>query len=386
MKSILKTVFFFIPFLSFILFIIIIVYMCDPLQIMHKGFFDANKYDASIRVQAKGIIDNIDFDSVICGTSIFENTSAAQASCLLKERFVNISISGSNFRERYIVLKYLLRHKKIKSIIYSLDIYKYIKADKTLGNPGVIFERLYSDSLWQYQIYYDKKAIKKSLDAFFYKPKQRLVDWKFFDRPNRWDTNPRHSSRFGGLDNWVKNRDKQGLDKFMTVDVASAAARSPHFIPKLIYDSDKIKQAIHYLDIYIVSLAKEHKNTKFYLIFPPYYRYYFSYMRYLNPYEYTVHQEVVKYLAKISKELKNIYIFGYEDTSYLDDISHYKDLFHYDTTMNDQFLTSIYNMNNLITVENVEAYNKKAEEKSIEFSIEKFNSTIKDKYALLQNR
>lgn len=386
MKTIFKTVIFFVPFLFLILFIVAIVYICDPLQIIHKGSFDANKYDASMRIQAKGIIDNVDFDSVICGTSIFENTSAAQASNLLKERFVNISISGSNFRERYIVLKYLLKHKKIKSIIYSLDIYKYIKADKTLGHPGVIFEHLYSDSLWQYQIYYDKKVLKKSLDAFFYEPKQKLVDWKFFDRPNRWDTNPWHSSRFGGLENWIKNRDKQGLDKFMTVDVPSAAAHFPHFIPKLIYDSDNINQAIHYIDIYIVNLAKKYNKTKFYLFFPPYYRYYFAYMRYLNPSEFAVHQEVVKYLAKISKKLKNIYIYGYEDTSYQDDIAHYKDMFHYDATMNEQFLKSIYNMDNLITAENVEEYNKKSEIKSIEYSIEKFNDTIKDKYALLQNR
>ena len=76
-----------------------------------------------MRQQAAGIINNYEFDSIILGTSMLENTSAKEAGEKLGGKFMNISLSGSNFYERSFVLEYALRKKEIKKIIYSLDEY-----------------------------------------------------------------------------------------------------------------------------------------------------------------------------------------------------------------------------------------------------------------------
>jgi hypothetical protein len=50
-----------------------------------------------MRQQAAGIINNYEFDSIILGTSMLENTSAKEAGEKLGGKFMNISLSGSNF-------------------------------------------------------------------------------------------------------------------------------------------------------------------------------------------------------------------------------------------------------------------------------------------------
>ena len=57
----------------------------------------ANIYKANMRQQAAGIINNYEFDSIILGTSMLENTSAKEADEKLGSKFMNISLSGSNF-------------------------------------------------------------------------------------------------------------------------------------------------------------------------------------------------------------------------------------------------------------------------------------------------
>lgn len=66
----------------------------------------------NMRFQAAGIANIYDFDSIILGTSMLENTSSADCNEKIGGTFVNVSLSGSNYFERSIVLNYFL-HKKI---------------------------------------------------------------------------------------------------------------------------------------------------------------------------------------------------------------------------------------------------------------------------------
>lgn len=73
----------------------------------------------SMREQAAGIINSFEFDSVILGTSMLENTSAREASQKIGGIFVNISLAGSSFYERAIVLKKVLQKKHCTCHIFS---------------------------------------------------------------------------------------------------------------------------------------------------------------------------------------------------------------------------------------------------------------------------
>ncbi|WP_300881537.1 hypothetical protein, partial [uncultured Desulfovibrio sp.] len=113
-------IFIFICIICIFLSILSILYITDPLQLFHKSFFHKDKMYYSMREQAAGIINSFEFDSVILGTSMLENTSAREASQKIGGIFVNISLAGSSFYERAIVLKKVLQ-KNISHVIYSLD-------------------------------------------------------------------------------------------------------------------------------------------------------------------------------------------------------------------------------------------------------------------------
>ncbi|EGO0810583.1 hypothetical protein ITK70_001555, partial [Campylobacter lari] len=99
--------------LPFILFLGVLLYVYDPLQLYHEPWFRDKTYHNDMRIQAKGIIDHNDFDSVILGTSMLENTSVKEASYKLGGRFVNLSMAASTFSERFIILRYLIENKNI---------------------------------------------------------------------------------------------------------------------------------------------------------------------------------------------------------------------------------------------------------------------------------
>ena len=100
-----------------------LLWLYDPLQVWHKPYFRDISFFRDIRIQAKGIIKNYDFDSFILGTSMMENTLSKEAEQKLGGKWTNISIGGFRFNERAIILKYMLTHTKPKNIIYSLDGY-----------------------------------------------------------------------------------------------------------------------------------------------------------------------------------------------------------------------------------------------------------------------
>lgn len=89
-----------------------LLWLYDPFMFFHKPYFREQTYHSDMRIQARGIIDFTDFDSVILGSSMLENTSAKEAGEKLGDKWVNLSLSGSDFSERKIVLDYTLSRKK----------------------------------------------------------------------------------------------------------------------------------------------------------------------------------------------------------------------------------------------------------------------------------
>ena len=73
-----------------------------------------------MRMQDKGIIAYYDFDSFIMGSSMLMGSSSKEATEKLGNKWINIALNGSRFNQRAVILDYLFKHKKPKSIIYTL--------------------------------------------------------------------------------------------------------------------------------------------------------------------------------------------------------------------------------------------------------------------------
>lgn len=342
-----------------------ILWFVDPLKLFHKPFICENTIYDSARYSARGLIDTMDFDSVILGTSMLENTSAKEASDKLGGKFINISISGSTFYERNLILRYLLTNKKEKMIIYSLDkSYILEKTKEQTKNFNVAnYDFLYDDSLINdIKSYLNAKYIAYSIKTLFtFGKKCKITD---FNRPFAWHMLEDHKKRFGGIQMWAKYSNnsqlKSEIEKIKNVADEKIDKRN----------SLSFKEN---LDNNILYFAKNYPQTKFILVIPPYSRVQ-SAMYVREPGLFSAHKNAIKYL--LDQNLSNVKIYAFDDMNFTADIANYKDLGHYSEEINSKMLDWIAGETGLLTLENFDEWWQNYEKLAKDFDLEGFNNEL----------
>jgi hypothetical protein len=324
-----------------------------------------------MRLQAAGIIKNYNFDSIILGTSMLENTSSEEASNIFDASFMNISLSGSDFFERSFVLNYALEKKKINNVIYSLDYsglinYQMGREDYTVDNFDYLYDNSYINDFKQYM---NLKSIKLILKGYLSKEAN-------FDRPNEWFTNKSHSSRFGGIDNWFKSESNNQIKKALATIQKSIKAIENN---KTIVDKDskeKLVKSQEYLKKYLLKYVKNNSNTEFYLIIPPYSRIQNAINAKYRKSDFERLKKNIKFLVEKSNRFENLKIFGWGDKEFPNNISLYKDLTHYSPEINSKMLYWIRENNGLLTLNNIKEYLKEFEQKSLSYDLQEVGNKI----------
>lgn len=344
-------------------------YAYDPLMIFHAPWGRAPTLHESMRLQAAGIINNVDFDGVILGTSMMENTSGAEAGRLLGGRFVNLSITASDYFERGLVLRYLLRKRKVRTVIYSLDMGVFGREGHPVFRPES-FAFLYDlNPFNDFRAYATPNFVKCAL---------RLSDEAdcvgraaSLDRPNAWYRMPEQAMRFGGLDNWfAAHNDWQVKAALASISAdAGRVARGERDV----VDEDERRQAvagaIAYVERQVLSVVEANPETHFHLIFPPYSRIRFAQAWQLGRVGADTHEAVVRHLARRAGVLGNLSVYGFEDQDFLDDIAHYKDTAHYDEGIDEMILHSIASGAHRLSADTVETYLEQARGKAAAFDL-----------------
>lgn len=345
---------------------IAVVYTLDPLQFFHRATKADGPLSSDMRAQAAGILNSFDIDSIILGTSMLENTSAAEASAKLGGKFFNISISAGDHAERSIILKRALR-KNIKNVIYSLDN-SYITCSQ---REDRIPAYLYDTNPFNDLRYYITAANIKKL--FQNDSGLTLTD---HDHPMAWFHVPDHRDRFGGIGQWVAHKNNPQIKDLVNQRLPQLAATFPTDTRRTIHSPEKEKLAKQYIEKYFLDIIQDHDGTNFYLIIPPYSRLLYAIQRRKNPEDFFLHQEIIRYLVERTKEKKNIHIYGFEDQDFLDDIANYKDATHYHQKFNTLFLDAIAGDKHELTPENVEEYLKRCEQKAWDYDIPALNDEV----------
>lgn len=356
------------------------LYIYDPLQIFHKTWGRDITFHKNMRQQAAGIIDNYEFDSVILGTSMLENTSANEASQKLGGDFVNISISGGNFYERSLILEYTLNKKNIKKILYTLD--NSLKNNKLKGHKTYSlnsFNYLYDQNdLNDLQVYMNDKYLKCLLT--FSKKGECVGIKKDFDRLNAWYKIKYHSMRYGGLKNWFKAKNSQQVKKeFKKISTAAKNVKNgksvkKDHIEKNIGDSKK------YIDKTIMKYVTSYPNTEFILILPPYSRMLYAQWAQYNKPTFEIYKTMIQYIVDKSDQFENLKIFGFGNYSFVDDIAIYKDPQHFEYKINSWMLDAISQEEGLLSKSNINQYLDLFTQKALEFDLiqlgEKFDTYL----------
>lgn len=350
-----------------------IAYSQDPLHLFHKPLQKQYRLAWNMRIQAAGIINTFDFDSIILGTSMLENTSSADCDKALGGKFVNISLSGGNFYERSFVLEHALRTRKLAKVIYSLESWYYMGIDTTTSYPADNWQFLYDDCRFNdLQAYLNREYVKILL---YNKESGKMTT---ADRPNAWMDIQEHTCRFGGLDNWVANQDKQGVGPFLRKEVPTVAKLAQPDC-EIVRNEEYIRRAKEYVETYVLSYAARTPDTEYLLVFPPYWRFDFARWRQTNSQLFALHQEVIRYVVHRAEELGNVKVFGFEDCSFVDDIANYKDVSHYSPDINEYITGSLASGRHQLSVANVEAYLVRTEKLAREFDLNELADIVKDK-------
>jgi hypothetical protein len=101
--------------------------------------------------------------------------------------------------------------------------------------------------------------------------------------------------------------------------------------------------------------VRDHPKTRFLFFFPPYFRATYTIWSQAKPIQYAVHEAVVRYMVRLSGELPNMEVFGFEDAAFVDDLATYKDLGHYRESIDSVILESIAAKKHRLSAGNVDA-------------------------------
>jgi hypothetical protein len=135
--------------------------LVDPYRIFHKPWIRDNYYidDHQMRIEASGIINTVDFDAIVLGTSMARNFSPKEASIIFGKDFVNISLNGSTLAERSLVLDYAFQKKRLTTVISSLDLFTF-DSFSIVASPMVPYTYLYDKTpLNDFKVYLSNPKI-----------------------------------------------------------------------------------------------------------------------------------------------------------------------------------------------------------------------------------
>ena len=361
---------FFLSSLLMALLFFLLLYLYDPLKLYHKPFNEkyANRFHSNMREQAAGVIKNWDFDSIILGTSVLENSSADEASRKLGGKFVNLSLEGGNYFERQFVLSYVLKKKRIAKVIYSLDHLGVVSRE---GHPTFPLEKwtyLYDDNPFNDpQIYLNSKYMKCLLS--FSGSEKCLGKETDLDMPNAWFRDHEHAVRFGGLDRWFQASNNFQIKEAFRI-IADTIQKIKEGVVVSFQNNDaRVALSKHYLDETVLSEVSQYPDTEFILILPPYSRIFFAIEAQYDKPMFCVFKESIRYLVAMSERYPNLKLYGWSDHDFPDDIANYKDLFHYSEKINSWMFDAIKRKEGLLTSENVEVYLKKITKKAQDYNL-----------------
>ncbi len=365
-------------------------FVIDPYRIFHKPWVRDNYYiyDRGMRVEAAGIINTEEFDSIILGTSMAANFSAQEATRSFGSNFVNISLWGSYIRERAYVLGYALRKKPIDSVIYSLDSFSFYRPPSS-GMAIESYRYLYDGDIFNDIFVYmgNIKSLKYAVCLNIIFSNERLCPHKdTLESLVEWYSDREQSRRFGGLENWMmaKNSDEiRGALKELSKSMNSINSGNISVV-----DLNKVRlvnlENQKVFSEHLLAYAIRYPTTQFYLFFPPFSRLKFSIQRQSDPQAFEEYLGILRMVVAECAKHPNIHVSGFETEDFLDDISNYKDTMHYHQRFNSKMLHWMKNGDHELKQENIERYIQEIEIRASSYNLRDFGAKV-DAYLAKKN-
>ena len=356
----------------FLILVSVLLWLYDPFMFFHKPYFREWTYPSDRRLAAKGMVDFVEFDSAIFGSSLLENTLSKEADEKIGGKWLNLAVSSSRFYEREDLIKYTLQHKQIKQIIYALENYFLVNGESRVNErTGFNPLNLNRSSFENFKILLNAQFVECAL---LWSKQKKCVGG---DLKNTYVT-PYEKNKFG-FTNW-RNDEKE------------------EFVRELeLYENDNY-QAIEFHSAEIQEYIKEHillyveqnPQINFHFILPTQSRFFWKIPYFWNdgknfmtnakrsPEQYYADWKVmIKWFIQESAKYPNVKIYGFDDLDYADSLDNYTDARHYNVDMNSMQLDAIANGTHILTPQNIDTYLATMESKIKNYDITPLIAEIK---------
>ena len=352
-----------------------LAFLNDPYMLFHKPWVHEKYYFKDMRSQAAGIINTHEFDSIILGTSMAQNFSAKEASTEFEANFVNLSIPGGYLSEREILLKYALNKKNIKNVIITLDVFgeygKY-RSDILVDSYSYLYDKFSYNDIKLYLGF--KKAVYMFCGNLVFKNDCPFTV-KSINETTEWYSNTINSRRFGGLQNWIKYSNEPQVKEALKAIIFLINSNQIPIDQERILNSIENDERV--FNNYVLSYIDENLETNFYLFFPPYHRIKHSLWQKYDPSQYIIYKKRIELVVSLLENRSNVQIFGFDNFSFVDDISNYKDTRHYHPIYNSKILKWMKSGHGELKTDNLDDYFQQLDDKASEYNLQNFVNQVK---------
>ena len=339
---------------------ILLIYLYDPSHIFRNP---DQMFVKNMRLQARSYLnETINASGIIIGSSMLENTSALEATTKLfsdNKLFLNLSLEGSSFAERKIVLNYAFKKHDIQKVIYSIDLAPLHFAPLSSGD----WQKLYDNNpINDFEIYFRKEPLQCLLTLS--KSKNCVGSKVGLDRPTAWILDPKFANSFNGMCSWPitsKVLLKESLNKYKKADVIKWY---------------NLNYQIKYTEDNVFSLTDKHKKTEFYFVVPPYSALYYKIRLSAAKDEYDWSRNYLKYFVSECDKRTNCHLYGFDDHEFVSDLKNYKDPMHYSDKIKSLMISSIRDHANQIDKINIDSYLERSEIVVKKFDLENVKNEL----------
>lgn len=259
-----------------------------------------------------GILKHFEYDSVITGTSMAQNFKTSTFNDLFDASAVKTTFSGENYKRIGMNLRVAFdSNKDVKNVLWVLDWSRLsTNEDRHEEYPEYIYDS-YILNDWNYL--FNKDIVKKSFHILIYTLRGNKTTT--FDEYSNWNSN----YQFG----------KEAILK-----IYSRRERESN---KGDLSNEKALLIKENLNQNVVEIIKQHPETNFYIVFPPYSIYYWDAINQsgLMDSELAAQRIAIEQLIPYN----NIKLFSFNNNfELICNTENYKDYTHYSEDINDNIL------------------------------------------------
>lgn len=284
------------------------------------------------RYENDGIQRHFDYEMMITGTSMVQNTTTSEVSKLWNLKAIKTAYQGATFHELSENMKRAIGYNSnLKVIITSLD------SNRMNENYDSYAYDNYPDYL------FDNNPFN---DVYYFLNKDVLITSLKTLKYTLEGNTTTNMDDYGRFDNYLPTGREAVMSSFERMEISDL---SQEFSTE---DQEKVKNNVL---LNYVNLAQEHPNVDFVFYIPPYSYCYWDALQRTNQIHYCI--EVQKLAVKKLLQADNIHVYGFDDqTDITTNLDYYMDTLHYNREICDRIIKSIHDGEGELTLDNYEEY------------------------------